>query len=150
LYKGKTSWGGLNGPKFSQFKRILEPIVDTLVVDVVRIDMCPIDFVWSLLSKYINILYVIMVDYSHAENSREETIFCQEFPDEAKMELVKRFHPTFFGPDDTGKHSEAVIQWRGQGRRPHSARGSHVHVLVADQHVPQGSNHASKGGSQTD
>jgi hypothetical protein len=23
-------------------------------------------------------------------------------------------------------------------------------VLVADQHVPQGSNHASKGGSQTD
>eukprot|EP00435_Cladocopium_sp_Y103_P040618 s458_g11.t1 len=26
-----------------------------------------------------------------------------DFPDEAKMELVKRFHPTFFGPDDTGK-----------------------------------------------
>lgn len=86
-----------------------------------------------------------MVDYSHAENSREETIFCQEFPDEAKMELVKRFHPTFFGPDDTGKHSEAVIQWRGQGRR--IALGGRMFMCsLPDQHVPQGSNHASKGG----
>lgn len=35
--------------------------------------------------------------------------WAKEFPDEAKMELVKRFHPTFFGPDEAIMLRKAVL-----------------------------------------
>ena len=43
----------------------------------------------------------IRVWFFHAPTyGNPQTKTCQEFPDEAKMELVKRFHPNFFGPEE--------------------------------------------------
>ena len=39
---------------------------------------------------------------------------CQEFPDEAKMELVKRFHPNFFGPEEAWIQNLVGLQFGWQ------------------------------------
>lgn len=48
-----------------------------------------------------------------ARNSQRDLLkliyWAKEFPDEAKMELVKRFHPTFFGPDEAIMLRKAVL-----------------------------------------
>jgi len=48
-----------------------------------------------------------------ARNSQRDLLkliyWAKEFPDEAKMELVKRFHPNFFGPEEAIMLRKAVL-----------------------------------------